>query len=137
MKDQKELLLYILSPFGLSNFLLYQRLKGTFIIYIIPFWSFKKIISIIIIRMIIQSIFFSKNKYSIDNAIEYLTKNNLDNYKRINTDKYYYRFTYQSRIQLQNNNYYKQIEYLDDSNIKIEHYTKPKIEYEFIINLLE
>jgi uncharacterized membrane protein YedE/YeeE len=41
LKDQKELLLYILSPFGLSNFLLYQRPKGTFIIYIIPFWSFK------------------------------------------------------------------------------------------------
>ena len=87
--------------------------------------------------MIIQSIFFSKNKYSIDDAIEYLKKNKLDNYKRINTDKYYYRFTYQSRIQLQNNNYYKQIEHLDNSDIKIEHYTKPEIKIDFIINLLE
>jgi hypothetical protein len=87
--------------------------------------------------MIIQSIFFSKNKYNIDDAIEYLKKNKLDNYKRINTDKYYYRFTYQSRIQLQNNNYYKQIEHLDNSDIKIEHYTKPEIKIDFIINLLE
>jgi len=81
----------------------------------------------------IQSIFFSKNKYSIDDAIEYLIKNKLDNYKRINTDKYYYRFTFQSRIQLQNNNYYKQIKHIDDSNIKIEHYTKPEITYNLTI----
>ena len=85
----------------------------------------------------IQSIYFSKHKYSIDDSIIYLKKNKLDHYKRINEDKYYYRFTFQSRIKLQNNNYYKQTEYLDDSNIKIEHYTKPEIKIDFIINLLE
>jgi len=84
----------------------------------------------------IQSIYFSKHNYSIDDSIIYLKKNKLDNYKRINEDRYYYRFTFQSRIKLQNNNYYKQTEYLDNSNIKIEHYTKPEIKIDFIINLL-
>jgi len=84
--------------------------------------------------MIIQSIFFSKNKYSIDSAIEYLKLNNLDSYKRINEDRYYYRFTFQSRIKLQNQNYYKQIEYIDNSDIKIEHYYKPEIQYNFEVD---
>jgi hypothetical protein len=81
----------------------------------------------------IQSIYFSKHKYTIDESINYLKKNKLDHYKRINEDKYYYRFTFQSRIKLQNNNYYKQIEYLDDSNIKIDYYTKPEIIYNLTI----
>jgi len=81
----------------------------------------------------IQSIYFSKHKYTIDESINYLKKNNLDHYKRINEDKYYNRFTYQSRIKLQNKNYYKQIKYLDDSNIKIDYYTKPEIKYNLTI----
>jgi uncharacterized membrane protein len=107
--------------------------KGIIYIIKVPFGLFKKIISIIIIMLNIQSIYFSKHKYTIDESINYLKKNKLDHYKRINEDKYYYRFTFQSRIKLQNNNYYKQIEYLDDSNIKIDHYTKPEITYNLTI----
>jgi hypothetical protein len=83
--------------------------------------------------MNVQSIFFNKEKYTLENSIEYLSKNNLINYKRVNEDKYYFRFTYQSRIKLQNQNYIKQIKFLDDNNIKIEHYIKPDIKYDFIV----
>ena len=83
--------------------------------------------------MNIQSIFFNKEKYTLENSIEYLSKNNLINYKRVNEDKYYFRFTYQSRIKLQNQNYIKQIKFLDDNNIKIEHYIKQDIKYDFIV----
>ena len=82
----------------------------------------------------IQSIFFNKQKYTLENAIKYLIENDLINYKRINEDKYNFRFTYQSRIKLQNQYYIKQIKILDDGNIKIEHYIKPEIKYDFVVN---
>lgn len=82
----------------------------------------------------IQSIYFNKQKYTIEKSIEYLIDNNLNNFKRINEDKYYYRFTYQSRIKLQQQNYIKQIKYLEENNIKIEHYIKPEIKYDFVVN---
>jgi hypothetical protein len=83
----------------------------------------------------IQSIFFFKDKYNLDSCIDYLIKNNLDNYKRVNEDRFYYRYTYQSRIKLQNKNYMKQVHYIDNGNIKIEYYIKPQIIYDFVINL--
>ena len=82
----------------------------------------------------IQSIFFNKQKFTLENAIKYLIDNDLINYKRINEDKYNFRFTYQSRIKLQNQHYIKQLKYLDDGNIKIEHYIKPEIKYDFVVN---
>jgi hypothetical protein len=81
----------------------------------------------------IQSIFFNKEKFSLEASTEYLIKENLGDYKRINEDRYYYRFTYQSRIKLQNQNYIKQTKFLEDGKIKIEHYTKPVIKMEFIV----
>lgn len=84
-------------------------------------------------NLIIQSIFFSKNTYSLEKSTEYLINNNLTNFKRINEDRYYYRFTYQSRIKLQNQNYIKQIKFLDNNNIKIEHYIKPNVNKEFLV----
>ena len=81
----------------------------------------------------IQSIFFNKESFSLEASTEYLIKENLGDYKRINEDKYYYRFTYQSRIKLQNQNYVKQTKFLEDGKIKIEHYTKPVIKMEFIV----
>lgn len=81
----------------------------------------------------IQSIFFNKEKFSLEKSTEYLTKNEWNNFKRINEDRYYYRFTYQSRIKLQNQNYIKQIKFLEDGNIKIEHYVKPEPKLEFIV----
>jgi hypothetical protein len=82
----------------------------------------------------IQSIFFNKNKFSLENATEYLTKNDLSNFKRINEDRYYYRFTYQSRIKLQNQNYIKNTKFLEDGDIKIEYYTKLHIEPNFTVS---
>ena len=82
----------------------------------------------------IQSIFFNKQNYTLEKSIEYLNNNNLGNFKRINEDKYYYRFTYQSRIKLQQQHFIKQIKYLEDNNIKIEHYIKPEIKYNFVVN---
>lgn len=81
----------------------------------------------------IQSIFFNKNNYNIEKATKYLIENNLSNFKRINEDKYYYRFTYMSRIKLQHENYIKQIKYLEDNTIKIEYYIKPQIKCNFIV----
>lgn len=81
----------------------------------------------------IQSIFFNKEKYTLEKSTEYLIKENLINYRRINEDRYYFRFTYQSRIKLQNQNYIKQVKFLDEGNIKIEHYTKPEMKLEFIV----
>ena len=83
----------------------------------------------------IQSIFFLKNKFSLNSSTDCLIKNNLGNFKRINEDKYYYRFTYQSRLKLQEQNYIRQVEYFDNNNIKIEHYTKLEISPSFIIDL--
>jgi hypothetical protein len=82
----------------------------------------------------IQSIFFNKNKFSLENATEYLTKNELSNFKRINEDRYYYRFTYLSRIKLQNQNYIKNTKFLEDGNIKIEYYTKPELKLNFTVS---
>ena len=82
----------------------------------------------------IQSIFFNKNKFTLETSTEYLIKNDLGNFKRINTDKYYFRFTYQSRIKLQNNNYIKHIKFLEDGNIKIEYYLRPEIKLNFIVD---
>lgn len=82
----------------------------------------------------IQSIFFNKEKYSLEKSTEYLINNKLSNFKRINEDRYYNRFTYQSRIKLQNQNFLKQIKYLDDGNIKIEHYIKPEVNFDFTVN---
>ena len=82
----------------------------------------------------IQSIFFNKEFFSLESSTEYLIKENLENYKRINEDRYYYRFTYQSRIKLQHQNFVKQIKFLDDGAIKIEHYTKPELKLEFIVS---
>jgi hypothetical protein len=81
----------------------------------------------------IQSIFFNKNNYTLKTATEYLINNSLSNFKRINEDKYYYRFTYQSRLKLQNNNYVKQIKYLEDNTIKIEHYIKLNINVNLLV----
>jgi len=81
----------------------------------------------------IQSIFFNKEFFTLESSTEYLIKENLGNYKRINEDRYYYRFTYQSRIKLQNQNYVKQTKFLEDGKIKIEHYTKPVIKMEFVV----
>jgi len=81
----------------------------------------------------IQSIFFNKNNYTLEKATEYLINNSLSNFKRINEDKYYYRFTYQSRLKLQNNNYVKQIKYLEDNTIKIEHYIKLNINHNLLV----
>jgi len=81
----------------------------------------------------IQSIFFNKNNYTLEKATEFLINNSLSNFKRINEDKYYYRFTYQSRIKLQNNNYIKQIKYLEDNTIKIEHYIKLNINNQLLV----
>jgi hypothetical protein len=82
----------------------------------------------------IQSIFFNKQKYSLITSTEYLTKNELSNFKRINEDKFYYRYTYQSRIKLQNQNYIKQVKILEEGNIKIEHYVKPILKNQFIVS---
>ncbi|AIW01912.1 MAG: hypothetical protein ASQ68_gp22 [Yellowstone Lake virophage 6] len=82
----------------------------------------------------IQSIFFNKNKFSLNSSTEYLTNNELSNFKRINEDKYYYRFTYLSRIKLQNQNYIKQTKFLEDGNIKIEYYTKPEVKLNFTVS---
>jgi hypothetical protein len=82
----------------------------------------------------IQSIFFNKNKFTLNTSTEYLIKNSLGNFKRINEDKYYYRFTYQSRIKLQNDNYIKNTKFLEDGNIKIEYYLKPEIKLNFIVS---
>jgi hypothetical protein len=82
----------------------------------------------------IQSIFFNKEKFSLETSTEYLIKENLTNYKRINEDRYYYRYTFQSRIKLQNQNFVKQIKFLEEGAIKIEHYTKPEIKLEFIVS---
>jgi len=79
----------------------------------------------------IQSIFFNKLKFTEITATEYLIKNSLGNFKRINTDRYYYRFTYQSRIKLQQDNFIKQVEFLEEGNIKIEHYYKPEVKLTF------
>jgi hypothetical protein len=81
----------------------------------------------------IQSIFFNKEKYSLEKSTEYLMKNEWGNFKRINEDRYYYRFTYQSRIKLQNQNFIKQIKILEEGNIKIEYYIKPEIKLDFIV----
>jgi hypothetical protein len=81
----------------------------------------------------IQSIFFNKNNYTLEKATEFLINNSLSNFKRINEDKYYYRFTYQSRIKLQNNNYVKQIKFLEDNTIKIEHYIKLNINNQLLV----
>ena len=40
----------------------------------------------------IQSIFFNKNNFTLEKATEFLINNSLSNFKRINEDKYYYRF---------------------------------------------
>jgi hypothetical protein len=82
----------------------------------------------------IQSIFFNKNNFSLENSTEYLIKNDLINYKRVNEDKYYYRFTYQSRIKLQNQNYIKNTKFLEDGDIKIEYYTKLHIKPNFTVS---
>lgn len=82
----------------------------------------------------IQSIFFNKQKYSLITSTEYLTKNELSNFKRINEDKFYYRYTYQSRIKLQNQNYIKQVKILEEGKIKIEHYVKPILKNQFIVS---
>lgn len=73
----------------------------------------------------IQSIFFLKEFYTIDQATKILIDNNLI-FKRINIDQYYFRFTFQSRLQLQKQNYIKKITYIDDNKIKIESYIAPK-----------
>ena len=82
----------------------------------------------------IQSIFFNKNKFTLEKSTEYLIKNELINYKRVNEDKYYYRFTYQSRIKLQNQNYIKNTKFLEDGDIKIEYYTKPEMKLNFTVS---
>ena len=82
----------------------------------------------------IQSIFFNKNKYTLKLSTDYLIQNDLSNFKRINEDKYYYRFTYQSRIKLQNQNYIKNTKFLEDGDIKIEYYTKPEIKLNFTVS---
>jgi hypothetical protein len=81
----------------------------------------------------IQSIFFNKEFFTLESSTEYLIKENLNNYKRINEDRYYYRFTYQSRIKLQNQNYVKHTKFLEDGNIKIEYYIKPEMKLEFVV----
>ena len=81
---------------------------------------------------ILQSIFFNKNKYNLETAKKYLLNNNYGKYKRINEDKYYIRFTFNSRIKLQKNNYIKEIEFLGD-DIKIFRYTKENKEPNFTI----
>lgn len=82
----------------------------------------------------IQSIFFNKQIFSLEKSTQYLINNKLTNFKRVNEDRYYYRFTYQSRIKLQQQNFIKQIKYLEDGNIKVEHYIKPQISFDFIVN---
>lgn len=82
----------------------------------------------------IQSIFFNKDSFTLESSTEYLIKENLGNYKRINEDRYYYRFTYQSRIKLQNQNYVKHIKFLEGGNIKIEHYIKPVLKLNFMVS---
>lgn len=82
----------------------------------------------------IQSIFFSKNKFSLETATEWLIKNDLGHFKRINEDRYYYRFTYKSRIKLQQQNYIRQVEFYEENSIKIEHYTKLEITQSFIVD---
>jgi hypothetical protein len=82
----------------------------------------------------IQSIFFNKEKYDLKSSTEYLIKEKLGHFKRANEDRYYFRFTFQSRIKLQNQNYIKQIKFLENNSIKIEHYIKPKLNLEFIVN---
>lgn len=69
----------------------------------------------------IQSIFFLKEFYTIEQATKILIENNLV-FKRINIDQYYFRFTFQSRLQLQKKNFVKKINYIDDNKIKIESY---------------
>lgn len=81
----------------------------------------------------IQSIFFNKNNFTLEKATEFLINNSLSNFKRINEDKYYYRFTYQSRLKLQKENYVKQIKYLEDNTIKIEHYIKLHIKHNLLV----
>jgi len=81
---------------------------------------------------ILQSIFFNKNKYNLETAKKYLLNKNYGKYKRINEDKYYIRFTYNSRIILQKNNFIKNIEFLGD-DIKIFRYTKENKEPNFTI----
>lgn len=81
---------------------------------------------------IIQSIFFDKNKYDLETCRDFLIKNNYGNYQRINTNKYYYRFTYCSRIKLQYDNYIKQIKIIKDG-IKIEYYNKINNEINFVL----
>ena len=73
----------------------------------------------------IQSIFFSKEFYTIEHATKTLIENNLI-FKRINIDQYYFRFTFQSRLQLQKQNFVKKINYIDDNKIKIESYIPTK-----------
>ena len=81
---------------------------------------------------VIQSIFFDKNKYNIEDCKDYLKKNHLDKYKRINIDKYNYRFTYNSRIQLQNDNYIRQVKQISDG-VRLEYYNKLNTEPNFNI----
>jgi len=81
---------------------------------------------------VIQSIFFDKNKYNIEDCKDYLKKINLDKYKRINIDKYNYRFTYNSRIQLQNDNYIRQVKQISDG-VRLEYYNKLNTEPNFNI----
>ena len=81
---------------------------------------------------IVQSIFFNKNKFNIEDCKDYLKKNNLDKYKRINVDKFNIRITYNSRIKLQNDNYIRQVRHISDG-IKVEYYNKLNTEPNFNI----
>jgi hypothetical protein len=81
----------------------------------------------------IQSIFFNKRIFTLNNSTEWLINNKLGDFKRVNEDRYYYRYTFQSRIKLQQQNYIKQTKYIENDNIKIEHYTKPDFKVDFLV----